>query len=504
MNNDALLRLEGITKAFPGVIALQDVDFDVRSGEIHAVVGKNGAGKSTLISIISGIYPPDRGQVYFDDDKVPIHSLRSLPTATVYQESALFQNLSIADNICCGAEPTTVLSFLDDKQKLREAKEHLRMFDLDLDPALRIGQLSPAEQKVVEILRAIRRKCRILILDEPTATLTGKETARLFELLKRIGRADIGIIYISHRLEEIFQIAHRVTILRDGRLQASQQVSSLDMRQLVELMVGRQAESLEAQSSGGGAGVPDAPQVLRLEGLTHAYGKFRGVNLSVRRGEILGLVGLVGAGKTELARSVFGLDRIEGGSVYLDGSRVAIRDPRGAIEHGIVYVTESRKSDGLFLEMSLRDNVSAPVLSDVSGPAGFLRGARIDEVARRAVARFDVKTTGTDQVVNTLSGGNQQKVLLGIWLQLEPKVLIVDEPTVGIDVAAKTEIYRLLRRIAQSGTSIILISSETKEILINCDRILTMYKGQINGEYLPAGLSEKKVFEQISGITEGD
>jgi ABC-type sugar transport system ATPase subunit len=501
--NPALLELKAVTKAFPGVIALDEVDFALRAGEIHAVVGKNGAGKSTLISIISGIYQPDRGEVYFEDQKVPFHSLRTLPTATVYQESALFQSLSIADNICCGEEPTSVLAFLDDKEKNRQTREYLQMFDLRLEPGLLVAQLSPAEQKVVEILRAIRRNCRVLILDEPTATLTGKETNRLFELLKKFLAANIGIIYISHRLEEIFQIADRVSVLRDGRLQACEEVKSLDLKQLVALMVGKQAESLEKEAAGGRADAESAAPILRLEALSHAYGRFRDVSLSVGKGEILGLVGLVGAGKTELARTVFGLDRLESGTIFLNGSKLAISGPKDAIRHGILYVTESRKTDGLFLEMSLRDNVAAPVLSKISGAGGFLQSARMKAVADQAIAQFDVKTTGSDQVVNTLSGGNQQKVLLGIWLQLEPKVLIVDEPTVGIDVAAKAEIYRLLRRIAATGTAIILISSETKEILLNCDRILTMYKGRIVAEFLPDGASEKKIFEQISGITEG-
>jgi len=500
---NVLLELKSITKAFPGVIALDEVDFTLRAGEIHAVVGKNGAGKSTLISIISGIHQPDRGEVYFENQKVPIHSLRSLPTATVYQESALFQTLSIADNICCGAEPTTLFAFLDDKEKNRQAREYLQMFDLRLDPGLPVVQLSPAEQKVVEILRALRRSCRVLILDEPTATLTGKETIRLFELLKKIAAAKIGIIYISHRLEEIFQIADRVSVLRDGKLQACETVKSLDLKHLVGLMVGKQAESLEKEAAGYRADSAASAPILRLEALTHAYGRFQDVSLSVGKGEILGLVGLVGAGKTELARSVFGLDSLQSGSIYLDGSKVAIGGPKDAIRNGILYVTESRKADGLFLEMSLCDNVAAPVLSKVSGPIGFLNNARMKAVAEQAIAQFDVKTTGTDQVVNTLSGGNQQKVLLGIWLQLKPKVLIVDEPTVGIDVAAKAEIYRLLRRIAKAGTSIILISSETKEILLNSDRILSMYKGRIVAEFLPDGTSEKKIFEQISGVTEG-
>ena len=499
---ETVVTLKGITKAFPGVVALDRIDLDLRAGEIHALVGKNGAGKSTLISIISGNQIPDRGEVIYGGGSSGAH--QSPPVATVYQESTLFPNLSIADNVFGGDEPVDSFSMVKTREKLRETERLLTLFNLDVPPSAPMLSLSPAEQKVVEILRAVRRNFRVLILDEPTATLALQEAVRLFELLKRIRETQVGIIYISHRLEEIFQVADRVTVLRDGRLQGTSRIQDITMSQLVSMMVGQQTDLERIQRREQTQNAPRRAPVLEVESITHHHHKFQGVSLSVYPGEILGIIGLTGAGKTELARTLFGLEPLEAGSIRVGGKAVTLHTPREAIAQGIVYVTESRKTDGLFLVMSIRDNISAPVLRELSGGLGFLKPRRIDERARHTIEEFVISTTGGRQVVNTLSGGNQQKVLLGIWLQLRPRVLIVDEPTVGIDVSAKAEIFQLLRRIANSGTAVIHISSETKEVINHSDRILTLYNGRMTGDFPADQVDENTLLERISGLTEAD
>ena len=492
--------MKNITKAFPGVIALDNVDFGLTVGEIHALLGKNGAGKSTLISIISGMYIPDGGDISYENRHVDYHHLHSLPVATVYQESTLFPNLSVADNIFGGDEPSGFLSLVKNKEKIQETKQLLELFQLDISPLTPSLQLSPAEQKVLEILRAIRKKCQILILDEPTAALTLQETNRLFELLKGIKKTKVGIIYISHRLEEIFQVADRVTVLRDGKLQGCKAIQEMDMPKLVVMMVGKQTELEEVQKRARVESKARGTPRLEVKSLTHYFHKFRDISFSIAPGEILGIAGLVGAGKTELAKSIFGAEKVEQGEIVLDGKAVQIYQPQEAIEHGIVYVTESRKEEGLFLDMTIGENIASSALKEIAGSLGFIHETNLHKLAREAIDRFNIIAQGTNQVTNTLSGGNQQKVLLGIWLHLHPKVLIVDEPTTGIDVEAKTEIYKLLRTIAESGTAIILISAEIKEGLNNVDRIITMYNGQFTGEFMPAEVDENTVLEYISGL----
>jgi len=493
-----VIRMRGITKAFPGVMALKNVDFDLQPGEVHALIGKNGAGKSTLISILSGVYGIDQGEIVYEGRSVGSNQIHNLPVATVYQESTLFPNLTVADNIFCGDEPTTILSAINDKKKLKGTEELLDLFQLNIAPAAPMVQLSPAEQKVIEILRAIRKNCRILILDEPTATLTQEETQKLFSLLKGLKQTNVGIIYISHRLEEIFQIADRVTVIRDGELQGCMAIDEWTLDRLITMMVGRQTDLLKiVKKEAADEKWADTP-ILEGRSLTHHSGKFRDASFKLYPKEILGIVGLVGAGKTELARSIFGLDKIDEGTIIFDGKPVHITNPKQAIDAGIVYVTENRKVEGLFLEMSLKENICSPRLDEISGFMGMVSPQKMDTLARSAIEKFDIVTTGSDQVTNTLSGGNQQKVLLGIWLQLEPKVLIVDEPTVGIDVSAKADIFRLLRSIAAQGTAVMLISLEIKEVLNNADRIITMYNGRLTGSFATSDTEESEVLEHIS------
>ncbi len=497
-----LIRLQNVTKVFPGVVAVDGADFTLNSGEIHALVGKNGAGKSTLISMVCGVQMPDSGEIYFDSETVPYHRLSSLPVATVFQESTLFADLSIADNVFAGDEPVTGPGLVHTRTKHEETRKLLDHFSIKADPGQKVSDLSPAEQKVVEILRAMRRKSRVLILDEPTAALTIGESNKLFELLRNIRNTDVGIIYISHRLEEIFQASDRVTVIRDGRIQGTRNVDELSMDELITMMVGKRTELEKVRAVAPSATRAEETPALQVDAVTDHYFRFQDVSFEAHAGEILGLSGLLGAGKTELATALFGLRSLDRGSIRIDGKAVTIRSPQEAIAHGLIYVTEDRKSEGLFLEMSLAENMGSTILGRVSDRMGFVSVKRMDKYSVEAVSQFDISTTGPQQTVGTLSGGNQQKVLLAMWLQVRPRILIVDEPTVGIDVSAKVEIYKLLRQIADDGSAVVLISSETKEILNNADRILTMFNGRITGEVLPAEIDEDNLVKLISGATE--
>ena len=498
---EAILEMKSITKAFPGVIALDSVNFSVFPGEIHALVGKNGAGKSTLISIISGVYGPDKGELFVDGTKIPYSHLHNLPVSTVYQESTVFPNLSIADNVFAGDEPINSLAMVSNQTKIEETKKLLEIFQLNFNPLTLVTQLSPAEKKLVEILRALQKKSRIMILDEPTAALTLAETKKLFQLLHNLKKSEIGIIYISHRLEEIFEVADRVTVLRDGVWQGTEYINQIDMQRLITMMVGKKKELIEEVKKDE-VEVKDKGGVLcEVKNLTHYYRKFKDISFQIRKNEILGLAGLIGAGKTELAKAIFGQERLETGEIELEGKKISINSPLDAIHNGIVYITENRKEEGLFLDTSIKNNIVAPDLASVANHMGFISDQKINQISTQVIQQFNIKAYDADQITNTLSGGNQQKVLLGLWLHLKPKVLLVDEPTVGIDVESKTEIYKLLRKIADSGVAVIMISSEIKELLNNSDRIITMYKGTIIEEFIASQVSEKELLASISGIS---
>ena len=495
-----LLKIKKIVKVFPGVIALNKVDFRLKSGEIHTLLGKNGAGKSTLINIISGLILPDGGKIFWQNHEIDYPQIRHLPVATVHQETTIFPNLTVADNIFSGDEPSDFFAFVKNTAKIKETKKLLALFNLDISPLMLASQLSPAEQKVIEILRAIRKKCKILILDEPTAALTLKETERLFELLKEVKKTNIGIIYISHRLEEIFKLADKVTVLRDGCLQGSKNIEDLDMHKIVTMMVGKQIDLEEINIEPAPTVNADETPKLEIKNLRHHFHKFKDISFSVKSGEIMGIVGLVGAGKTELAKTLFGAENAESGEIFLNGKCLQIGAPSDAIRNGIVYVTENRKEEGLFLEMTIEDNIVSTVLDLISGKFGFIKKEASQKLANQALNQFNIIASGTKQAVNVLSGGNQQKVLLGAWLHLRPEVLIIDEPTIGIDIEAKAEIYKILRRIADTGAAIILISSEIKELINNSDRIIAMYNGTFTGEFTPDEANENEILKFISGM----
>ncbi|MCA1645422.1 MAG: sugar ABC transporter ATP-binding protein [Chloroflexi bacterium] len=473
-----LLQVRSVSKAFPGVQALLAVDLDVLAGEVHAVVGENGAGKSTLMKILAGVYQPDGGSVVLAGQPAHIENPRqamALGIAMIHQELNLAPNLSVAENIFLGRAPAR-LGFVDWGRLDRETRALLDRLGIDLDARAPVEDLSVARQQMVEIAKALSLDARVIIMDEPTSALTERETATLFDIIGRLKAQSVAIVYITHRLEEVFRVADRVTVLRDGELVGSAQLADTTPSQLISQMVGRELTALYPKEN-----VEIGEPVLEVRHLRRA-GVLHDVSFVLHRGEILGLAGLVGAGRTELVRALFGADPIDGGDLSIEGNQVHIRNPRDAIRLGLGFVTEDRKLHGLVLGMSLRENATLASLTRVSR-FGFIDFASERNVAADYVRRLDIRTSGIEQEVLNLSGGNQQKVVIAKWLATQPRILILDEPTRGIDVGAKAEVHGLMSRLAADGVSILMISSELPEILGMSDRILVVRQGRINAEF---------------------
>ena len=469
--------MRGIDKAFPGVQALEHVDFDLHAGEVHALLGENGAGKSTLIKILGGSHQPDAGRIVIAGSDTHFHSpgdaLRA-GIAAIYQEFNLVPTLSARENIFLGQESST-FGFIRRREELRQAEALLERVGVEIDPDVPCHQLSIAQQQVVEIAKALSLDAKIIVMDEPSATLTPQEVGRLFEVIRELQQQGIGIIYISHRLPEIFQIADRITVLRDGRHVATEQTTEVTRDRLIEMMVGRRLEHEFPRRD-----VTLGETRLAVTNLRRDKA-VRGVSLSVRRGEVLGVTGLVGAGRTEMARLIFAADKFEEGEIVLDGKRLKLRSPRDAIGAGICLLTEDRKSQGLILKQSVLENFGLPNLSHFTRLA-FVNQAQERESLDKYVKSLRIKLASSRQPAATLSGGNQQKVVLAKWLQRNCEVVMFDEPTRGIDVGAKYEIYQLMNDLAAAGKAIIMISSELPEILGMSDRILVMHEGRVSGE----------------------
>ena len=493
-----LLEVRGIEKTFPGVRALSGVSFDVRPGEVHALLGENGAGKSTLIKIVSGVYQPDRGSILVNGEQVHFFTpddARRAGVATIYQELLLFPELSVAENIFLGHAPLAGAGRIDWRAMRAEAARLLDSLEIDdLSPDQIVGVLTVGNRQRVEILRALSHDARILIMDEPTAALTESDVTRLFDVVRRLKRRGVGIVYISHRLDEIFAIADRVTVLRDGAYVGSRDVADTNVAELVQMMVGRRIESLFPKTVAPiGAPVLEARDLVRRP-LT------KGVSLTVRSGEIVGLAGLVGSGRSELAQTLFGMTPSESGEVRLNGESVRIDSPETARAKGIAYVPEDRGTQGLVRGMSVLHNFSLAALGSLSR-AGFIDRAAERRMALEGVARFSVKTSSVDETAGRLSGGNQQKIVLGKWLANNPKLLILDEPTRGIDVGAKAEIHRLMSQLAAEGVAILMISSELPEVLGMSDRVLVMREGRLVAEFDRADATSEAVGSAMMGGT---
>jgi rhamnose transport system ATP-binding protein len=486
----AVLRLENVSKSFPGVQALDRVDFEVRAGEVHALLGENGAGKSTLIKIVSGVYQPDAGTILIDGQAVRLATpsdAQRAGIATIYQELLLFPELSVAENIFLGHAPRTALGTIDWGAMRARARDLLASLEIrDLDVARAVGTLSVGNRQRVEIAKALSQNARILIMDEPTAALSEADVLHLFRIVRLLRERGVGIVYISHRLEEVFELADRVTVLRDGHFVGTRQVAESSPDELITMMVGRTIENLFPKLPAA-IGRP----VLEARGL-NGRPAFHEVSMEVRAGEIVGLAGLVGSGRSELAQAIFGIQPPESGELLLDGRPARIGSPDEARRLGIAYVPEDRGSQGLIRPMRLRENISLAVLRQVArGP--FIERRAESALAERSIRQFNIRASGPEQVVAKLSGGNQQKVVLSKWLASEPRVLIMDEPTRGIDIGAKSEIHRLMSSLAQEGLAILMISSELPEIMGMSDRILVMREGTIVAELARADATQEAI-----------
>lgn len=487
-----LIEVRTLSKAFGGVQALDGVSLEIAAGEVHALVGENGAGKSTLIKTLSGVCEPDGGEVLVAGQALVtgnVAASEAAGIAVIHQEPTVFPHLSAEDNIFIGREPRRCAGLLLDRPRMRrETRQLLDRLGEQFDPCRPVGELPVAQRQMVAIARAISRQCRLLIMDEPTASLSARETAVLFEMIRRLSAEGVGILYVSHRMEEIFDLASRVTVLRDGRHVATLPIGEVTTESLIQMMVGRKVAELAERSSRQDQA---APKRLEVRGLTRE-GVFENISFSVAEGEIVGLAGLVGAGRSEVAQSIFGIDAPDRGSVEIEGKPLPAGSVKAAMAHGLALVPEDRHHLGLVLPMSVGANLTLTVMGSLT--RWGLRSSRMeDKLVRRLMEELAVRAAGPSVAAETLSGGNQQKLVLGKWLAAEPRVMILDEPTRGIDVGAKTEIHRLIRRLAGDGMATLLISSDLPELLAISDRILVMRAGVIVGELTRGEATQEKV-----------
>jgi rhamnose transport system ATP-binding protein len=486
--------LAGVSKRFGATQALANVSLDLLPGEIHGLVGENGAGKSTIVKVLAGIHQPDTGAVVLDGKPVLLHGpaqARSLGIAVVHQEPRLFPDLTVAENVFMGHTPTGGFGSISWREMRRSADRIFESLSVRIDSTATVRGLSMADQQLIEIAKALSIDARVLILDEPTASLSAHEVERLFTIVRQTRDRGVAVLFVSHRLEEVFQLCDRATVLRDGRHIITAPTSQLTAADLVRHMVGRSV-SLFPRTA---AKIGDV--LLDVRGLTRV-GAFRDISFSVRAGEIVGLAGLVGAGRTEVARVLFGLDRADAGEVHFDGKRVRFRSPSAALRAGIAYIPEDRHLDGLVSGFSIAENVTLPILPRLF-PRLFIRTSRERALAEGYVERLRIRSTGTDELVDALSGGNQQKVVIAKWLATNPRVLILDEPTRGVDIGAKVEVHRIISELAASGLGIILISSDLPEVLAMSDRIMVLHEGRISAEIPRAEASEERVMFAATG-----
>lgn len=493
---DPVLRLEGIVKTFPGVRALDGVSFSVMPGEVHALMGENGAGKSTLMKVLGGIHQPDEGEIFMGTTKAvmlgPLEA-KAKGIVFIHQELSLAEELSVAENIYLGELPRKSFGRVDWGTLANKTNTILKKLNVGFDATTRVGDLSIANQQMVEIARALTVDAKAVIFDEPTASLTDAEKSVLFDVIADLKADGVGIIYISHRMEEIFKITDRISVLRDGQYQGTVNTAESNEESVTQLMIGRKLD-LSRNTSEHELG----EVALEVRGLS--CGKlYSDISFNVRRGEVVGFYGLVGAGRTEIAETLFGLRDPSAGQILLNGEEVRITSPADAIERGISLVPEDRKGQGLVLGMNCRDNMTLPQVDDLKAGPFVAEGAEI-AIFDQYRDRLDIRTPGWKQQVGNLSGGNQQKIVIGKWLSMHPNVLIVDEPTRGIDVGSKSEIHKLLRELAAQGYAVMVISSEMPEVLHVSDRIVAMYSGRIMRTFTSEEVTEDNLIQAISGI----
>ena len=499
------LNMQGISKAFPGVQALDNVSFELRAGEIHSLVGENGAGKSTLIKVLGGVYGADSGTIEIDGKQVEIHTPNEaiqLGVGIIYQEFNLVPTLSIAENIFLGKEMCSgkgISRRLNRKAMYRAAEEVLARLNMqDMDVSVQVGSVSVAKQQLVEIAKALVNESGILVMDEPTAVLTDRETEALYEVMDMLRKQGIGIVFISHRLEEVQKMADRITVLRDGKKIATIDNAQKDVEkdEIVRHMVGRELTDYYPPALEGHS-ISDEV-VLTVEKLS-AEGMFSDVSFELHRGEILGFSGLIGAGRTEIAMTIFGAYAKSAGSVYVEGKELNARHISDAIEAGITLVPEDRKGSGLVLMMNMEDNIGLPNSKLVSSAGTIINEKRL-KLAEKYIAELSIRPALPKRQVSEFSGGNQQKVVIAKWLATTPKILILDEPTRGVDVGAKAEIYALMRKLTAQGVSVIFISSEMPELLGMCDRILVMHEGSLSGSFMKKEFDQHEIMRAATGV----
>ena len=495
MTSDIILDLTGVTKLFPGVIALAQVDLQVRRGEIHGLVGENGAGKSTLIGILNGVHRPDDGQLRVNGVPCTIggpSDAAALGMSFIHQEPTLFPDLSVTENLFPGDMLKNRWGFINKAEATHRAEELLTSLNLKIEPQALVRNLRLAEAQMVEIMRAVSKSAQLLVMDEPTSSLTETEKRALFDLIASLKGQGVSIIYVSHFLDEVMEICDRVTVMKDGKRVGTHAVGELSKTKLIQQMVGRDVEALNIQRRRVRNDV-----VMSVRGLSYKN-VLHDINFDILRREIVGVCGLLGAGKTELAETLFGLAPYEKGSIYLEGREARIRSPIDAIESGLGFVTESRLADGIFALLSVKENASVTIFDQLSNWLGVIdrkeQRRRVDEVS----SRLGVRSAGLDQLIMNLSGGNQQKVVLGKWLLRNPKLLILDEPTRGIDVGAKREFYRILERLSEEGAAILLISSESDEVYDLSDRIIVMQGGRMTREFARGELTKNELLAFVT------
>ncbi|MGI6140898.1 MAG: sugar ABC transporter ATP-binding protein [Caldicoprobacterales bacterium] len=493
MDHDSFVQLQHVSKTFPGVKALDDVSFNINTGEVLGLVGENGAGKSTLIKILSGVHAPDPGSNIIVNGKpvtniTPKDSLE-MGIVVIYQDFSLFPNLTVRENIAISDHIEKNRKTVNWKSMDVIARRALSELGVDIDPGVKLGTLSAAKQELVAIAKALVYDAKLIIMDEPTSSLSKGEVDVLFKIIRQLRDRGIGVVFVTHKLEELFVVCDRITVLRDGRLVGTYQACEVNQDKLVSLMVGRSVsfERMEGKNFG--------DEVLRVEHISLA-GNFEDISFSLRKGEILGITGLVGAGRTETVRALFGLNRPTSGSIYLEGKKIMPRNPQEAKEMGIAYIPESRQTEGLILRQNVASNITLPIIKKFERKPGLINFKGLFEAAKEWIANLDVRPNYPDMLASKLSGGNQQKVVVAKWLSTKPKVLIIDEPTNGIDVGAKREIHQLLRSLADDGIGIIMVSSELPEVLAISDRILVMRQGRIVAEFDGKEATQESIMNQ--------
>lgn len=494
---EEILRLENIRKTFPEVVALKGVSFSIFPGEVHALIGENGAGKSTLVKIIAGIYRMDPGgAIYYKGKKTGItdpHFARDLGIAVIYQELAYIPELTVAENIFLGREPARG-GLIDWKTLHKKTEELLHHLDLELDPAIKMKHLSTAQKQMVEIARALSMKAEIIFMDEPTASLTEHEIRSLFSIIKELKSRGVSVVYISHRLEEIFEISDRITVLRDGEWIGTKATSELDIDSLIQMMVGRKmSQRYPPRLTSEGE-----EEILRVVNLSRGE-EFKNISFTLKKGEILGFAGLMGAGRTEVARAIFGAEPPDSGEVYLKEKKVSPRSTQEALKSGIALVPEDRREHGLILDMPVNHNITLGHLDGVCTAGFFIDHSREKKVVDGYITDLAIKTPSPQWHVKFLSGGNQQKVVVAKWLFIPSYLIIFDEPTRGIDVEAKYEIYSLMQRLASEGIGVIMISSDLPELIGICHRIIVLHEGEITGELRKEEFSQERIMTYATG-----